>query len=84
MATIKITTIHEFDSDKLLEAFEKSWNVKFDGSRKTQCMLFEDLTFGQHFAPSTAQQIVEAVTHEYVQKNWSGKRTVLRINPKGE
>ena len=82
MAKIQITTVHEFDSDALLKAFEESWNVKFDGSRKTQCMLFEELTFGQHFSPSTAQQIVEAVTSEYVQKNWSGNRTVLRTTPR--
>lgn len=74
---IVIKTEQRIDLNALLGQFEKSWNIKFDGSRQTQCMLFEELTFGQHMSPSTAMQVVEAATKSIV-----AKRTVLRINPK--
>jgi len=47
--------------DELLNQFEKSWNIKFDGSKKTKCMLFEELVFGHHMNPSTAQHVVEEI-----------------------
>ena len=78
MKKIVITTTTEIDLDELLSQFEKSWNTKFDGSKKTKCMLFEELTFGHHINPSTAMQVVEEVT-----KSTVAKRTVLRINPRG-
>ena len=74
---IVITTTTEIDLDELLSQFEKSWNTKFDGSKKTKCMLFEELVFGHRMNPSTAQQVVEEIT-----KSTVAKRTVLRINPK--
>lgn len=80
MPVIKITTIQEIDLDTLLEQFQKSWKTIFDGTKQSCCMLFEELTFGQHMNPSTAQQIVEAVKEHMNLKN----RTVLRIHPKGE
>ena len=70
MPKIVITTTQEIDVENLLTQFKNSWKTEFDGTKKTCAMMFEDLVFGQHMAPSQAQQIVEAVRHHFIQKNY--------------